>query len=33
MITPMTIRPATVDDWPRIWPFFSEIVDAGETYA
>jgi L-amino acid N-acyltransferase YncA len=27
------IRPATVDDWPQIWPFFSEIVDAGETYA
>jgi GNAT superfamily N-acetyltransferase len=33
MITPMTIRPATVDDWPRIWPIFWEIVDAGETYA
>jgi len=29
----MTIRAATVDDWPRIWPFFREIVDAGETYA
>ena len=29
----MTIRPATVDDWPQIWPFFREIVDAGETYA
>ena len=29
----MTIRPATADDWPRIWPFFREIVDAGETYA
>jgi L-amino acid N-acyltransferase YncA len=27
------IRPATVDDWPQIWPFFREIVDAGETYA
>ena len=29
----MTIRPATVEDWPQIWPFFGEIVDAGETYA
>jgi len=29
----VTIRPATADDWPRIWPFFREIVDAGETYA
>jgi L-amino acid N-acyltransferase YncA len=27
------IRPATDDDWPRIWPFFAEIVAAGETYA
>jgi GNAT superfamily N-acetyltransferase len=27
------IRPATDDDWPRIWPFFAAIVDAGETYA
>ena len=27
------IRPATTDDWPQIWPFFREIVDAGETYA
>jgi L-amino acid N-acyltransferase YncA len=29
----MTIRPATDEDWPRIWPFFSAIVEAGETYA
>ena len=29
----MIIRPATADDWPRIWPFWREIVDAGETYA
>jgi L-amino acid N-acyltransferase YncA len=29
----MTIRTATVEDWPRIWPFWREIVDAGETYA
>jgi len=27
------IRPATAADWPRIWPFFSTIVAAGETYA
>jgi len=27
------IRAATDDDWPRIWPFFAAIVDAGETYA
>jgi L-amino acid N-acyltransferase YncA len=27
------IRPATADDWPQIWPFFSAIVAAGETYA
>jgi L-amino acid N-acyltransferase YncA len=27
------IRTATEQDWPRIWPFFSEIVAAGDTYA
>ena len=27
------IRPATDEDWPRIWPFFSAIVAVGETYA
>jgi GNAT superfamily N-acetyltransferase len=27
------IRGATDDDWPRIWPFFAAIVEAGETYA
>jgi L-amino acid N-acyltransferase YncA len=27
------IRPAAATDWPSIWPFFSDIVDAGETYA
>ncbi len=27
------IRSATADDWPAIWPIFSAIVDAGETYA
>lgn len=29
----MLIQAATADDWPRIWPFFSRIVAAGETYA
>jgi GNAT superfamily N-acetyltransferase len=33
MSTTMDIRPATVDDWSQIWPFWREIVDAGETYA
>lgn len=27
------IRPATDDDWPRIWPFFEATVREGETYA
>lgn len=29
----MEIRDATPDDWPDIWPFFSEIVAEQETYA
>ncbi|MEP9381667.1 GNAT family N-acetyltransferase [Nocardioides cheoyonin] len=29
----MHIREATAEDWPQIFPFFSEIVAAGETYA
>jgi L-amino acid N-acyltransferase YncA len=29
----VVIRPATDEDWPRIWPFYSRIVAAGETYA
>ena len=33
MISPGVIRPATDDDWPRIWPFFDATVRAGETYA
>jgi L-amino acid N-acyltransferase YncA len=32
-MTDPRIRPATDDDWPRIWPFFSAIVAAGESYA
>lgn len=28
-----SIRPATADDWPAIWPIFREIVQAQETYA
>lgn len=30
---PISIRPATSEDWPRIWPIYSQIVTAGETYA
>lgn len=29
----MSIRAATLDDWPQIWPFWRDIVEAGETYA
>lgn len=29
----MTIRQATEADWPAIWPFWRDIVEAGETYA
>jgi GNAT superfamily N-acetyltransferase len=29
----MSIRTMTEDDWPQVWPFFDEIVHAGETYA
>ena len=32
-MTDVRIRTATDEDWPRIWPFFSAIVVAGETYA
>ncbi|WP_405901330.1 GNAT family N-acetyltransferase [Streptomyces sp. NBC_00727] len=28
----MLIREATPEDWPAIWPFFREIVAAGETF-
>ncbi|HET6860924.1 MAG TPA: GNAT family N-acetyltransferase [Streptomyces sp.] len=27
----MLIREATLEDWPAVWPFFHEIVAAGET--
>ncbi|WP_445151389.1 GNAT family N-acetyltransferase [Baekduia sp. Peel2402] len=33
MLDAMEIRDATAADWPSIWPFFDEIVQAGETYA
>jgi GNAT superfamily N-acetyltransferase len=29
----MEIRKATPQDWPLIYPFWSQIVEAGETYA
>lgn len=29
----MNIRPVTQEDWPRIWPFFHDIVRTGEAYA
>jgi GNAT superfamily N-acetyltransferase len=29
----VTIRDARPEDWDAIWPFFSQIVAAGETYA
>jgi L-amino acid N-acyltransferase YncA len=32
-VSDLTVRPATDDDWPAIWPFFDAIVQAGETYA
>lgn len=27
-----TIRQMTPDDWPQVWPFFADIVAAGESY-
>ncbi|MBW9206971.1 GNAT family N-acetyltransferase [Mumia sp. zg.B53] len=29
----MQIRPALEADWPSIWPFFTTIVDSGDSYA
>jgi L-amino acid N-acyltransferase YncA len=29
----VTVREARAEDWDAIWPFFREIVAAGETYA
>jgi L-amino acid N-acyltransferase YncA len=31
--TTMQIRTATPEDWPSIWPFMREIVQAGETFS
>ncbi len=28
----LTIRPATADDWPRIWPLFATVISTGDTY-
>lgn len=33
MTAPSTIRTATAQDWPQIWPFFTAIVQEQETYA
>lgn len=33
MTEPLVIREAVPEDWEAIWPFFHEIVAAGETYA
>ncbi len=32
-VSAVLIRTAEVQDWPRIYPFFTAIVAAGETYA
>jgi L-amino acid N-acyltransferase YncA len=32
MPSELLIRPATLSDWDGIWPFYSEIVRAGDTY-
>jgi ribosomal protein S18 acetylase RimI-like enzyme len=32
-VTGVLIRTATAEDWAGIWPFFHQIVAAGETYA
>ncbi len=28
----LSIRPATADDWPRIWPLFATVISTGDTY-
>jgi GNAT superfamily N-acetyltransferase len=33
MMRGVDIREATAADWPRIYPFWARIVEAGETYA
>jgi L-amino acid N-acyltransferase YncA len=32
-LCPVIVREAVDDDWPRIFPFFAAIVEAGETYS
>ena len=32
-MTDSAIRPATDLDWEQIWPFWHDIIEAGETYA
>lgn len=32
MLRHMHIRTASAEDWPRMWPFMREIIEAGETY-
>jgi L-amino acid N-acyltransferase YncA len=29
----LSIRPATLEDWPQIRPIFQEVVEAGQSYA
>jgi ribosomal protein S18 acetylase RimI-like enzyme len=29
----LTVRPATDQDWPRMWPIWHEVVAAGDTFA
>jgi ribosomal protein S18 acetylase RimI-like enzyme len=29
----LAIRPATDEDWPRMWPIWHEVVAAGDTFA
>ena len=32
-VSRVKIRPAVAEDWQHIYPFYAEIVEAGETYA
>lgn len=31
-MTGLSLQQATIDDWPRIWPVWHEVVAAGDTY-